>query len=139
MNRPDFRYATPDDCGLNAEKQEERIVKRLIRYMLAMLLVAGALVFGNAGIAHGLMPDTVAAEAATLKLNKKKVTLEKGATYKLKIKGMPEGAKLVKFKSSKRSVAKVGKKTTESAHTLRSLAIIMASGVPSSFFTKSAR
>ena len=86
-------------------------MKRLIRYMLVMLLVAGALVFGNAGITHGLMPDTVAAEAATLKLNKKKVTLEKGATYKLKIKGMPEGAKLVKFKSSKKSVAKVGKKT----------------------------
>ena len=79
--------------------------------MLAMLLVAGALVFGNAVIPHGLMPGTVAAEAATLKLNKKKVTLEKGATYKLKIKGMPEGAKLVKFKSSKKSVAKVGKKT----------------------------
>ena len=91
--------------------QEEIIVKKLIRYMLAMLLVAGALVFGNAGITHGLMPDTVAAEAATLKLNKKKVTLEKGATYKLKIKGMPKGAKLVKYKSSKKSVAKVGKNT----------------------------
>ncbi|MBQ3912502.1 MAG: Ig-like domain-containing protein [Lachnospiraceae bacterium] len=86
-------------------------MKRLIRYMLATLLVAGALVFGNAGGLHGPMPGTVAAEAATLKLNKKKLTLEKGGTYKLKIKGMPEGAKLVKFKSGKKSVAKVGKKT----------------------------
>ena len=86
-------------------------MKRLIRYTLVLLLFAGALVFGNAGILHGLMPDTVAAEAATLKLNKKKVTLEKGGTYKLKIKGMPEGAKLVKYKSGKKSVAKVGKKT----------------------------
>ena len=74
-------------------------MKRLIRYMLAMFLVAGALVFGNAGGLHGPMQGTVAAEAATLKLNKKKLTLEKGGTYKLKIKGMPEGAKLVKFKS----------------------------------------
>ncbi len=76
-----------------------------------MLLVAGALVFANAEIPHILMPGTVAAEAATLKLNKKKLTLERGGTYSLKIKGLPEGAKLVKFKSSKKSVAKVGKKT----------------------------
>ena len=46
-------------------------MKRLIRYMLAMFLVAGALVFGNAGGLHGPMLGTVAAEAATLKLNKK--------------------------------------------------------------------
>lgn len=50
----------------------------------------------------------VVAEAATLKLNQKAISLEQGDTYRLKVKG--SGKKKVKWSSSDPEVAKVGKK-----------------------------
>lgn len=51
--------------------------------------------------------NSVTAQAATIKINKKKVTLKQGKTVKLKIKGTK---KKVKWSSSKKAVATVSKK-----------------------------
>lgn len=74
-----------------------------------VIVIASAVAFVFTAVAVP-MPDTkavITAEAATLKLNKKSLTLETGKTYKLKVKGA--GKKKIKWSSSDKDIATVNK------------------------------
>lgn len=78
-------------------------VKKAISFFMITIMLS--LVASNISLP---MKDNVnVVEAATLKLNKKKLTLKKGKSYCLKVKGTK---KKVTWKSSKKSVATVDKK-----------------------------
>lgn len=80
-----------------------------MRILKRILLTASATVFAlTATVAPAVPLQTqVIAEAATMKLNKKSLTLYEGDTYKLKVTG--KGKKKVKWSSSDTSVVKVSK------------------------------
>lgn len=80
-----------------------------MRILKRILLTASATVFAlTATVAPAVPLQTqVIAEAATMKLNKKSLTLYEGDTYKLKVTG--KGKKKVKWSSTDSSVAKVSR------------------------------
>lgn len=80
-----------------------------MRMLKRILLTASAVAFAITATIAQVVPlkTQVVAEAATMKINKKLLTLEEGDTYKLKVKGI--GKKKVKWSSSDTYVAKVSK------------------------------
>lgn len=74
------------------------------RILFLSLVFAGFLAFGMSNI---LPSNAIVIEAATVKMNRKKITLQVGESAKLKLKGIK---KKPKWKSSKKSVATVNKK-----------------------------
>lgn len=84
-------------------------MKRVMK-KAACLVMAAALI----GTSIGYSPATTQAAAKPKKIvmNKKKVTLEVGATFKLKVKKVTpkKASKAVSYKSAKKKIAKVSKK-----------------------------
>lgn len=80
-----------------------------MRILKRILLTTSAAVFALTVTVTPAVPlqTQVVAEAATMKLNKKSLTLYEGDTYKLKMTG--KGKKKVKWSSSDTSVVKVSK------------------------------
>ena len=82
---------------------KEMLRNRFCRSAMAILLTF-AMIFGTIGVGH------IMAEAASKPtFQKKKLTLAKGKTVKMKVKKMPKGAKVLKtkWKVQKKSVLKV--------------------------------
>lgn len=82
-------------------------MKKIWRNLISVLLIAFALVFA---LPAGMPGRAVTAEAATVRLNAKKIYLIKGRTKKLRVRGISsKKAAKVKWRSSNRSVASVNR------------------------------
>lgn len=80
-----------------------KVMKKIVPVALAMTII-----FASATApASSIFTTQITAEAATLKLNKKSVSLEEGKTVTLKVKG--KGKKKVKWSSSDKTIATVNK------------------------------
>lgn len=75
-------------------------IKKIISYVMVVVMITATF------IGAGLFNNSTSVEAASLKLNKKKITLNVGDEFKLKVNGLASDQK-VTFKSSKPKVCKV--------------------------------
>ena len=86
----------------------KQLRKKLMSFMLALCLILSFPLFSSYALTTPLNLGVIEAQAASkVRINKKKLVLIKGQTYKLKVKGTKKKAK---WKSSKKSVVTVNRK-----------------------------
>ena len=86
-------------------------MKKILKF-IALICVALSVFTFNAPTVLSGSTGVIVAQAAEIKINKSKITLAKGKTYKLKISGT---SKTVKWTSSNKKVATVNSKGTVKA------------------------